>query len=393
MLKSINIENFKSCKNTKLDFTESLCALIGKNGVGKTNILQAINWLARTATSTESPQIGPWDSKQYAVKMSTQFVLDKQDYKYEIAYTPSFQDENETIDEELCETLRGNEVIFERKNDRITYGDAKEKIQTGKTTPAIPALISLLAKSNPIQSHLMHTRVFFDHIKYYTFAGVQEDNLSFIHDVAYQKWRQDYKDNKTFTDAVLPRLIYMDKEEPDMFANLKRLVGLDGLSLVNDITFHPLPLKIPDSDGTVDDTNLLYFVMFEPAQGIGGEGRSFVWESLSVGTRRVLALLVSLIFDRQTTMLIEQPEDAIHLGLLYKLLEIMRNYSEDTQVVFATHSSNVLDDLKPEEVRIVTAPNGETVIESLTEEQVDAARAYFDEEGTLSDFLDLLEEV
>ncbi|GHU25307.1 hypothetical protein FACS1894164_14230 [Spirochaetia bacterium] len=44
-LKEITIRNYKSCKDTVVNFNETLTALIGVNGAGKTNILTAINTL------------------------------------------------------------------------------------------------------------------------------------------------------------------------------------------------------------------------------------------------------------------------------------------------------------------------------------------------------------
>src|SRR5205823_906450 len=54
MLSRIRIENFRSCKDVLLDGLGSITALIGRNGSGKTNILRAIDWMARSATSTDS---------------------------------------------------------------------------------------------------------------------------------------------------------------------------------------------------------------------------------------------------------------------------------------------------------------------------------------------------
>lgn len=43
MLKHLEIKNFRSCYSTTVDFAKSICAIVGRNGVGKTNILKCID--------------------------------------------------------------------------------------------------------------------------------------------------------------------------------------------------------------------------------------------------------------------------------------------------------------------------------------------------------------
>ena len=50
MLKSIVIRGFRSCRDVSLTDLPSLVALIGRNAAGKTNILRAIEWVARLAS-------------------------------------------------------------------------------------------------------------------------------------------------------------------------------------------------------------------------------------------------------------------------------------------------------------------------------------------------------
>ena len=43
MIKSIEIKNFKSIKDSKIDFKENLSAIYGPNGTGKTAIIEVLN--------------------------------------------------------------------------------------------------------------------------------------------------------------------------------------------------------------------------------------------------------------------------------------------------------------------------------------------------------------
>ncbi len=53
MLKRVHIEGFRSCQDVLIDNIGTMTALIGRNGSGKTNILRAIEGIARMATATD----------------------------------------------------------------------------------------------------------------------------------------------------------------------------------------------------------------------------------------------------------------------------------------------------------------------------------------------------
>ncbi len=49
MLRRFIVENYRSCLHTSIDLNPNLSVLIGPNGSGKTNILQAIMFLNKMA--------------------------------------------------------------------------------------------------------------------------------------------------------------------------------------------------------------------------------------------------------------------------------------------------------------------------------------------------------
>jgi recombinational DNA repair ATPase RecF len=57
MLKKISIENYRSCLSTSFECDPHLSVLIGPNGSGKTNILQAIMLLHKMAQEEERSRI------------------------------------------------------------------------------------------------------------------------------------------------------------------------------------------------------------------------------------------------------------------------------------------------------------------------------------------------
>ena len=124
---------------------------------------------------------------------------------------------------------------------------------------------------------------------------------------------------------------------------------------------------------------------------MGGAGRLFQFSDLSAGTRRVIRIVTSMLFDKRSLMLMEHPEDSIHPGLLRKLIDLIRTYSSETQMLFTTHSPEVLDILRPEEILLATSPKGLTTVRKLTSEEVDRAKEFLKNEGSLSEFLEPLD--
>ena len=90
-------------------------------------------------------------------------------------------------------------------------------------------------------------------------------------------------------------------------------------------------------------------------------------------------------------MLLEHPEDKIHPGLLRKLIGLLQTYSDETQVIIASHSAAVFNSLGPESLRLVTMEEGETKARALSPDEIDVVGKYLEEEGSLSDFLETVE--
>jgi predicted ATPase len=115
---------------------------------------------------------------------------------------------------------------------------------------------------------------------------------------------------------------------------------------------------------------------------------------LSYGTRRILAILLALLYDKNSTLLIEQPEDGIHSGLLKKLLPLCFQYSKyyNKQLIIATHSSEVINLFKPENIRLVKMTKNGTKVSSLDKERMPFIHEFIDNEGALFDLIDAMDD-
>jgi predicted ATPase len=66
-------------------------------------------------------------------------------------------------------------------------------------------------------------------------------------------------------------------------------------------------------------------------------------------------------------LLIEEPENGLHPSRIAEVMRILRDVSKWTQVLMATHSPLIINELKPEEVTIVTrTPEAGTICTPMT---------------------------
>jgi putative AbiEii toxin of type IV toxin-antitoxin system len=108
---------------------------------------------------------------------------------------------------------------------------------------------------------------------------------------------------------------------------------------------------------------------------------------LSDGTLRTAEILFSLIFPGVKVLLIEEPETAVHPGLLSKLLAEIEACSIDRQIVLSTQSPQVVSWADPRALRLIERHADRTSVRSLREDEIGRVSAYLNDEGTLGDFV------
>ncbi len=82
-----------------------------------------------------------------------------------------------------------------------------------------------------------------------------------------------------------------------------------------------------------------------------GDGKKIPLSSMSDGTLRLIAYLILLYqSDIPPLICIEEPERNLHPGILKDVAAIMKRLSRRTQVVFTTHSSQLLDCFQSDEI-------------------------------------------
>lgn len=92
-LSSIQLINFKNYSEEKIDFSAKVNVLVGKNGSGKTNLLDAIHYLSLTRSA--------FSADQFSIRMGEQFFTVKGTFKV-----------GNNIQDLLCTIQTGSKKIF-----------------------------------------------------------------------------------------------------------------------------------------------------------------------------------------------------------------------------------------------------------------------------------------
>lgn len=405
MLESLSIKNFRSCDNATIRLEEPVVALVGKNGVGKTNLLHAIQLVADLCVGEPESIFSIHPRERNApTEFELAFSIEGDRYKYRVARMGIG-----SRVERLEERLDKNSInLFERSAEQVKAPRAdfvNEGLRVGTSSSTLAALLQLLPKDHGLSNDLRPVADYLRAVRYQPLLqGFQEhvsgpptrsfnevfgESSPFIEISKYETW----KASERLRRSVQMRLLDLHLENNPALDELKKLLGEDGLGLIADIQVEEVKMfrrQFPKAN-TEETPEKAYSIAFMPATGLAGSGRTFRYSGLSAGTWRILQLLTYLIYDKYSCMLVEQPEDSIHPGLLAKVVDILRTYSGRTQLICTTHSPRVMNLIGPLGIRFVAATDGRTYVHELTGNDLSAAKEYLEDEGTLSDFLDTLE--
>lgn len=397
MLTSAHIKNFRSCKDVKLDNLGHMVALVGRNGAGKTTILRALEWVAETALASDTFDLIDEVDLHASTVSFAEIQFEALHHQYRFRFGPDPQGGEHSTDQEslsIRSTSDGTwQDIYVRINESVHVGVDRRPIELNRFTAAMPALSSVLPRSDPLQTHLravtdalQRVRYYPGQLVFYPADAIDEEPSGPIAEDVYDRWVAANKFGPRRTSLLL-RIIHAHARRPAVFAEIKQLMGPVGLNLLHDIHVVSIgdvePLK-PHSGRP----HRYFDVRFAPSES----SAELTLQQLSGGTRHALYLLLGLLYDDNSTMLIEQPEDGIHPGLLTKLIDLLRVNADPAQIILTSHSPVVLSSLQASDIRLVDIHDDSTTVRALSPAEIQRAQEYMQRDGTLAEFLELIQE-
>ena len=400
IIKNISIKHYRSCLDTHFQLHPNLSVLIGPNSSGKTNIMNAL-LLLRKLTEERSifyyrdePPTGHCDLKTtltlnnvdatlwanidtYTDDNNIDVVISSDQYWNLRQLTGN----NRKVNVPLAlarELIRLDDVRFSDYQRRVS-ADALHRI-FGKVPESVRAFLREIART-------------LAQIQYYSasqFTNPANCPVSF----------ELEKEGKTIRAGRLPGHakflfhLYNSRKRPKSsgYHQFIDIIGPNGIGLVDEIAFNEISTSSVHHSvrigGTVTERkkqNILVIPQFKIGKNTLSPNQ------LSEGTFKTITLLFYLITEPSQLLLIEEPEVCVHHGLLSSILELIKTYSNNKQIVISTHSDFVLDMVQPENVYVVTnIPQEGTKVQHipnrLSRRELDALREYLQVEGNLGEY-------
>ncbi len=385
-LKNITINNYKSIQKATVGFEPGLNIVIGKNGAGKSNLLEFIrefvsfhviagrvpkNFNLDYLFLIEYNQDTSNETALFNVKMEKQLLNGEIIYPVEITLTKTVSGE-----EHYNGKLLTNQ---EMSINQLSSGEQSEFIKEANVLKRFN--LSFVSFNIPENSFWLDQPTRFE-IESDLFAGTEDNHnglgiFNFLNNSVIFYFLVEGP--TSFKDVDLNNIreryvkIFGDFERENQLNNY-----LSKHSPIQEIRLNP-NINVYKTDNKILVENLL--IDFKVND-------SWVpWSYLSDGSKRLFYLITQCLSLKDGLLLIEEPELGIHPHQLFSLMQFLKEQSEEKQIIISTHSPIVLDVLRQNELNRITIAKlekGYSQFNKLTEEQVSIAKDYMNNVAELS---------
>lgn len=347
ILKKIKIQNFRCFKNYEMDFRAGLTVLIGKNGVGKTSLLNAIRYGLSVFFSNDSTMgddlliLGNPDLKVISTK-PTDF------YRERHADMPS-ADLNISLEASF------NEVSLQWEYYKRSTSGAS--LFTSKYQTAYRSMMDEYHRSNQLPLFVFYSDSF-PHIgtKSSDFAKTAIKNQeSIIRNFAYYKWSSEVSCTSIWQNRFinsLLKVLSLKEGVADMAREVEYVKNkLKQFSKpINTLGTDTDDFIIKDFFPLVDDEKWFLYLRMQ-------NGKDVMFDNLPAGYNRLFSIAFDLAYrlfilrkdnveEPHGIVIIDEVDLHLHPTLEQEVLERLRRTFPTIQFIVSTHSPLVLSNLR-----------------------------------------------
>lgn len=345
-----------------IELSPRATVLVGRNAAGKSLLLESLRESASLARREASPSLVAPRAVTFDLLLAGRTAT--------YAFSWSEQEEDDEPGLAWCERL----VADGQERWRVESGSA---IFPDERRLPLPLGFGLLhvASSVPVPEEAKQTRRLLAGVRLLRAgvprtAALREPIYAYGDDTPFgTSWRMKKGERLR---ATLVQLLRWHADHPELLSSVeeicRRLQLLRALVVEIDAVSRGNKPNLPAHEGQVlvDGVN---------------------FGCLSDGTLRVLEIVVNLVDPRTSVLLLEEPETAIHPGLLDRLLGELDAFAHERQLVISTHSPALANWARPDEVRLVTRDDGTTSARALTPDERQSVALYLQDDLGVGDFV------
>lgn len=340
MLKRLKIRNFKSLKDVEIKFDKKFHAIIGCNNTGKTNLIEAIDFISKLAKRLQLFNIiemmGGFDrilyygAKKKIIKFEVEIGSKDDLYLYELEFSQkSILKERLTLNDEI-----------QLENSGEGKGRAYDHVENSY-------------KKFSLDSRTIALNQLWDYKRHKSLREFSNIINKFeIYKLLPKMMREPTPakrqfDPETYGEKILQVFHSILSEDPQSYNEIVEIMKT---------SFN----EIQNVYSTINEQGLTNIEILESEFS-----KKFDIKQISDGTLRFLAFLTFMHLQKKLTLLcFEEPELYFHPSLLNKLLDLIKNLQ--IQVIITTHSPQILNLLEPEDLIIVYKRKGGSLYEKLS---------------------------
>jgi predicted ATP-dependent endonuclease of OLD family len=390
-IQQVHLKGYKSVKDLTVSFQKGLNIIIGANGSGKTNFMEFLdaaygsNYERLLNNRKFEVEIL---ANHFKVKIENETInspSNRSEYKFKITETIENRNNNFTKnylfdeDKKIIHTnyvnseginempflpLSYNEILYIGFDNPLTY-ILKNKFSISIITWLIDFYIEEIdtefSSSYEVKFKSDSVNIFLNRVFHMSF------------------WEDSKNDNiYNFIDEVINKnKIVIDR----LAQNLSKFSPIKDVKIDWSLTRKTVQEYEEGDSATIEGIDFQFYVNNEWLN----------WTQLSDGTKRLFYLIGSVTYAKENEIiLMEEPELGVHPHQLTLLMNFLKAESETKQIIISTHSPQVLNCLKEDELDhiIVARHEGKagTQMYPLSEEEKGFAAEYMKNQAFLSDY-------
>lgn len=342
MLDKVTIKGFKSIRAVEELEIRPINALIGANGSGKSNFIEALSFLQAIRAGNLQAYVGRAGGADallhFGAKVTNQMTM-----------SIRFQDQR-----------NGYEITLDATDADRLYPSIEYALFNDKDNPTFPLKALIVNIMNnydeagisdetctgiPIQ-----VRNFIDSWRIYHFHDTSSSSA--------MKTTQDLHDNRSLRPdgSNLAAFLYLLRERHKTSYEFIRSTVRQIAPFIDDFVLEPLALN--ENKIRLEWKHV-------------GSDDYFDVSALSDGTLRFIALATLLLQPkslRPSVILLDEPELGMHPAAIGLLAAMVKSVSVETQVILATQSPTLVDHFEPQDVLVANRVKGATEFTRLDED-------------------------